>query len=112
MPVFGLLLPARARLFAFCPRRILRVLESIERQIGRFEHALIKRNRKFVDSPRGEMDSNFSYPHESAGFPKARRVSRVALAPAQIISAACAAVLAWVQVEIRLSLLSSPSLPQ
>ena len=106
MPVFGLLLPARARLFAFCPRRILRVLESIERQIRRFEHALIKRNRKFVDSPRGEMDSNFSYPHESAGFPKARRVSRV-----QMISAACAAVLAWVQVEIRLSLLSSPSLP-
>jgi hypothetical protein len=28
----------------------------------------------------------------------------VALAPAQMISAACAAVLAWVQVEIRLSL--------
>ena len=60
-----------------------------------------------TDSPlEGDGFELFVPPHESAGFPKARRVSRV-----QMISAACAAVLAWVQVEIRLSLLSSPSLP-
>ena len=65
-----------------------------------------------TDSPlEGDGFELFVPPHESAGFPKARRVSRVALARAQMISAACAAVLAWVQVEIRLSLLSSPSLP-
>jgi hypothetical protein len=72
----------------------------------------MKRNRKFVDSLlEGDGFELFVPPHESAGFPKARRVSRVALAPAQMISAACAAVLACMQVEIRLSLLSSPSLP-
>ena len=54
------------------------------------------RNRWFADSPlEGDGFELFVPPHESAGFLKARRVSRVALAPARMILAACAAVGTW-----------------